>query len=419
VEALGVIQLRTTLRGTLSGTIKSTTGAPLAGITVTASVNGSQIMTTSAADGSYAFTDLDVGAGRLYSLRFADPAGSYLPLDYDADPSTPNTIEPIKVIAGQAVTANAVLQRTSTLSGTVKNTAGAALAGVTVKARLNGSTQGELTTTSKADGSFAFTGLVVTTDRLYSLSFSDPAGSYLPLDYDADPATPATREMVKVVAGETATANAVLRRTCTLSGVVTDSRTSQAVAGLQVRLAAAPGQTSGAPADAAVHTDAAGAYTFTGVPEGTYVLACNGQAPLYKLQYWPAAQTAETATQIVLSPASPSVTADVTLQHDDTRPTTAALNAVKMRKTKTATLKFRVADAYGDKATLTLIVATSAGKVKAKVKLGVRTINIADSAKWKPARNVAAGKYTWWVTATDQAGNAQSTIVKKSLVLTK
>jgi hypothetical protein len=419
VEALGVIQLRTALRGTLSGTIKNTSGAPLAGITATASVNGSRTTTTSAADGSYAFADLDVGAGRLYSLSFSDASGTYLPLDYDADPSTSDVIDPIKVVAGQTTTANAVLQRTSALSGTVRNTAGTALAGVTVKARLNGNAQGELTTTSKADGSFAFTGLVVTTDRLYSLSFSDASGNYLPLDYDADPSTPNTRDMVKVVAGQTSTADAVLRRSCSLSGVVTDSRTSQTVAGLQVRLAAAPGAASAASADMTVLTDAAGAYTFSGVPEGSYVLACNGQAPLYKLQYWPAAQTAETATQIVLSPASSSATADVALHHDDTQPTTAALNAVKMRKTKTATLKFRVADAYGDKATLTLIVATSAGKVKARAKLGVRAINIADSAKWKPARSMAAGKYAWWVTATDQAGNTQSTIVKKSLVLTK
>ena len=42
-----------------------------------------------------------------------------------------------------------------------------------------------------------------------SVSFSDPSGSYLPLDYDADPSTPSTPDMVNVVAGKTSTANAV------------------------------------------------------------------------------------------------------------------------------------------------------------------------------------------------------------------
>ena len=106
------------------------------------------------------------------------------------------------------------------------------------------------------------------------------------------------------------------------------------------------------------------------------------------------------------------------LHHDDTRPVTAALNSVRMRTRGTATLKFRVGDAYGDKADLTLIVATTTGKVKARVKLGVRTINVADSARWKPVR-FAAGKYTWWVTAKDLAGNTQSKAVKKTLVLTR
>ena len=110
--------------------------------------------------------------------------------------------------------------------------------------------------------------------------------------------------------------------------------------------------------------------------------------------------------------------ADVVLHHDDTQPTTAALNSVKMRTRSTANLKFRVTDAYGDKATLTLIVATTTGKVKARVKLGARAINVADSVKWKPVR-LAPGKYTWWVTATDLAGNTQSSIVKKAMVLTR
>ncbi len=392
-------------------------------MTVTARVDGGgqgQITTTSAADGSWVIDGLGVGAGRPYSLSFRDPSGAFLPLDYDADPSTPDTLDMVKVVAGQTATADAVMRRYSTLSGMVKNAAGAALSGMTVTARLEGSAQDQLTTTSKADGSWAFTGLNVGADRLYSVSFSDPYGVYLPLDYDADPSTPDTLDMVKVVAGQTATADAVMRRSCTLSGVVTDSRTRLPVAGVQVELALAPGQ----PPESQRHqtsggvTGATGTYTITGIPEGVYVVVCDGRPPVYGVQYWPAAAAPEEATQIALTPSAASAVADVVLHHDDTRPTTAALNRIKMRTRSTAKLKFRVTDAYGDNAKLTLVVATKRGKMKARVRLGVRRINVTRTTRWRPS-GFAPGRYTWWVTATDLAGNTQSKIVKKALVLTR
>jgi len=421
VSSLEVVQLNTTLRGTLAGTVKDSAGAALPGITVTARVDGGgqgQLTTTSATDGSWAFTNLDVGAGRPYSVSFSDPAGTYLPLDYDADPSTPATREMVRVVAGQTTTADAVLRRSAQLTGTVHNTAGDALAGIVVRARRDGNAQGELMTVTAADGSFAFRGLQISTVQSYSVSFSDPAGVYLPLDYDADPATPADLDMVEVAAGGTATADAVMRRSCTLSGIVTDSRTGAPVAGVRIEPVLAPGQppkTGPFPVSAGV-TDAAGAYTLTGIPDGVYVLACQGKPPVYGLQYWPAAGTAAAATPIELTPSAPTAVADVVLQRDSTRPVTKALKNVTTRRKKAAKFAFRVTDAYGGQAKLTLLVATAKGKIKARVKLGVRRINVADSAKWKPAR-LAAGRYTWWVTATDLAGNTQSKAVKKALVV--
>lgn len=165
-------------------------------------------------------------------------------------------------------------------------------------------------------------------------------------------------------------------------------------------------------------TDATGAYTVTGIPDGVYVVACNGRPPVYGVQYWPAAATPGEATQIALTPSAATGVADVVLHHDDTQPTTEALNSIKMRTRNTAKLKFLVTDAYGDGAKLTLVVATAKGKVKARVNLGVRAINITDAMKWRPS-GFAPGKYTWWVTATDLAGNTQSSIVKKAMVLTR
>lgn len=281
------------------------------------------------------------------------------------------------------------------LSGTIKNTTGAALPGMTVTARVNGGGQGQITTASAADGSWAFTGLDVGADRLYSLSVSDPCGSYLPLDYDADASTTDTHDMVKVIAGQTSTADAVMLRSCTLSGVVTDSRTRQPVAGVQVEPVLAPGQ----PPETQTHpmsgvvTDATGAYAVTGIPQGVYVVACDGKPPVYGMQYWPAAATAEGATQIALTPTSAAAVADFILHHDDTRPATAALNKRQDAHAEHGEAQVPLTDAYGDSAKLTLVVATTKGKVKARVKLGTRAINVTDTAKWRPP-GFAPGKYT-------------------------
>lgn len=411
---------------TLSGTVTNSAGAALPGITVTARLNGSaqsQITTTTAADGAYAFAGLDAGAGAQYSVHFSDPSGNYLPLDYDADPSTPATADMVTVVAGKTATANAVLRHSATLSGAITNSAGAGLPGIAVTARPNGSAQGQLTTTTAADGSYAFNSLDVGAGAQYALSFSDPSGDYLPLAYDADPSTPATPDMVTVAAGGTTTASAVLRYACTLSGVVTDSRTDQPVAGVKVWPVLAPGRATAAQSDLpSAVTDATGAYTMSGIPDGTYVLVCDGQPPVYRMQYWTGtaatSTTPDTATPIALTPSATTAVANVVLLHDATRPTTAALNTITMRTRDTAKLKFHVADAYGGSAKLTLIVATATGKVKARASLGVRLINITDSVKWRPV-GFSAGKYTWWLTATDLAGNTQSKIVKKAMTLTR
>ena len=211
-------------------------------MTVTALVDGDgagRRTTASAADGSWAFTGLDVGAGRPYALKFRDPSGACLPLDYDAEPSTTGTIDMVRVVAGQTTTARAVMRRAAVLTGTLRNSLGVPLAGVAVTARLEGA-EGQLTAATDADGSWRFAGLDVTADRRYAVSFSDPGGSHLPMIHDADPLTPGP-EMVTLSAGQTARADAVLRRSCTLSGVVTDSRTGRPVAGVPVEPVPAPG----------------------------------------------------------------------------------------------------------------------------------------------------------------------------------
>jgi hypothetical protein len=407
---------------TLTGMVWDQFSHPLGGILVEALDPVTAVTlasdTTYPGDGSFRLLLDPAPAAGEYKVRFSDPAGVFT-TTYFRDQSSLATAQ---VLPSRPRTEDLGIIRlptslTGTLAGTVRNTAGAALQGMTVRA-YQGNNASEITATTAADGSYAFTGLEVGAGTLFALRFSNPNGDYLPLDYDANPATIFNPEAVKVVAGKTTTADAVMRRSCTLSGVVTDSRTHRPVVGVQVWPALAPGQ----PPETDLYliyagtTDATGAYEATDFPDGVYVVACGGPPPVYGMQYWPAASTPETATQVTLTPSAPSAVADVVLRHDSTRPTTAALNNVTMRTRNTARFKFRVTDAYGTTARLTLFVANSKGKVRARVKLGTRPINITDGEKWDPV-GFSPGKYTWWVTATDLAGNAQSRIIKKALVL--
>ena len=200
----------------------------------------------------------------------------------------------VRVVAGQTTTADAVMQRSATLSGTVKNTAGAALAGMTVTARLDGSAQDQLTTTSAADGSWAFTGLDV--------GGGPPLLPELQRPLRRLPAAGLRRRPVD--AGTAGHGQSGRRRDdhrerghATLLHAQRRRHRQPyrlPVAGLEVEPVLAPGQPpeTQAYATSGGVTDATGAYTITGVPDGVYVLACNGRPPVYGMQYWPAAPTA-------------------------------------------------------------------------------------------------------------------------------
>jgi hypothetical protein len=410
---------------TLTGYVWDKYYNPLGGILVEALDPVTQVTlasgTTIPGDGSFSFLVDPTSATGEYKVRFSDPAGVFT-TTYFKDQSSFATAHLFPPSSWTELLGNVELATplTGTLAGTVRNTAGVALQGMTVRAYRGGDVTDEISTTTAADGSYAFVGLEVGAGALYSLRFSNPGGGYLPLDYDADPSTIYTPESVKVVAGTTTTADAVMRRSCTLSGVVTDSRTHLPVVGVDVWPSLAPGQ----PQETQLYlisagtTDAAGAYQVTGFPDGVYVVAIGGQPPVYGMQYWPAASTPGAASQITLTPSTPSAVADVVLRHDSTRPTTAALNNITMRTRNTARLRFRVRDAYGGSARLRLVVATSKGRIRARVKLGTRPINVLDGARWDPV-GFSPGRYVWWITATDLAGNTQSKVVRKSLVLTR
>ncbi len=103
---------------------------------------------------------------------------------------------------------------------------------------------------------------------------------------------------------------------------------------------------------------------------------------------------------------------------DTVKPTVKASSAASVARGHSVSLKYSVADALpnGGKATVTIKVKNSAGKVvktinAGKVTLGAHTAKLAVPKTWK------AGTYRFYVYATDLAGNHQLKVMSNRLVV--
>jgi cytochrome c len=96
-----------------------------------------------------------------------------------------------------------------------------------------------------------------------------------------------------------------------------------------------------------------------------------------------------------------------TVTVDTAKPVTSA-SAVSVVQNRRATLKYRVADAAPNagKATVVIKIKTRSGRVVGTIKAGSKAVNTALSATF--TCKLAKGTYTYYVYATDVAGNAQS-----------
>ena len=279
--AIGINGYLSPLLSTLGGGVTdAATGAPLAGVSVTAyDESGSPQVATTGPDGRYS---LAVAAGS-YRLRFA--VDGYTPQFYgggqDEATAQPVTVPPDRIDLDVALAA------IPQITGVVTDSAsGAGLAAITVTAT-DVATHQSVTATTSGDGGYALT----LPTGSFVVSFTDPSGRYLPEFFDgartADAATPVTL----TGAAPRARADAALDLPATISGTISGPFKGQVYC---VQAWSAPTTPAG---DRVCVASGAG-YTIGGLIPGSYRVSVTVKGRTY---WYAGAESYQSATAISLA----------------------------------------------------------------------------------------------------------------------
>jgi hypothetical protein len=263
--------------GALSGTVRSTSGAPLSGMTVQAWAAGAlaPVVISSDAAGSYR---LSLPAG-LYRVLAFDPAGFYA-TDFYALASSFESSTSVAVGDGQSVTGvDFALATAGFLVGFIRDaSSGAALSGITVAAyNADGTARGFALT--PADGSF----VLALPPGSYRLGAFDTNRKYVPTFYAAtDTDTYASASFIPVSALQTsASLSLSLPHAGIVAGSVRDAETGVALAGLRLDL-----YTSDGTRRFGATTDAVGGFALAAAP-GSYRLGASDPSGRYRPEFYP------------------------------------------------------------------------------------------------------------------------------------
>ena len=281
--------------GTLSGTVKTSTGAALKNYTVTAfakNANGAWVSTRSVksgATGAYSFTGVEAGYYRLRAADATSAAPAYAPV-YSGSSLTLAGAAEVGVAPAASTVSNFVLGVSGKASGIVTGSPGGALteklAGVVVTPyRLTG-TPGAYTAaeklptiaTSSATGAYALSGLPAGT---YTLGFAPRTSAPLPASgtvygaaYLGGGANPLAAATFVVTPGSSAVArNIELAAGGSISGVIATSGAlpNPPIPNVVVSIGYAAGPNDQVPL-ATTQTNASGFYSFDGLAPGDYRL---------------------------------------------------------------------------------------------------------------------------------------------------
>jgi len=214
------LQIQPENPGNVTGSVVDSNGAALSG----ASVSAGGLSTTSAADGSYALNNLPAGQTTIHASLTGFQSGS-----------TTVTVVAATTTAAPAIT---LVSGSGSITGSVKTTAGAAIAGASVG-------YGGGTTTTDGNGNYTLTGVPVGTVQLVASASGFQSAT----------------QNVAVNGGATSTANFALAAGAaggTVTGKITSASSGAIVAGATVSWSG--GSTT---------SDTSGIYTLTNVTAGT------------------------------------------------------------------------------------------------------------------------------------------------------
>ena len=107
--------------------------------------------------------------------------------------------------------------------------------------------------------------------------------------------------------------------------------------------------------------------------------------------------------------------ASVTVSIDTTKPGTVALRSVRVKKGKTARLRFRISEPAGLSPTASVVIRIkrSNGTTAKTLRVAAAPVNSDNSVSFKC--QLKKGRYRWTVSATDLAGNEQGNVAQARL----
>ena len=265
--------------GGVKGTVKNGANKALAGYTVSALArddSGDWVArgsATTTSKGAYSLVGLEPGD---YILR---AQGGMTAAVFSGNATTLADATTVGVFASKNATVALVSGATGTARGTVIGASGSKVAGVTVVAYRLTAVGGTFTTaertgastTSKADGTFALTGM---TPGPYTLRFEPGADSVYGATFLGQTASPLTATMFYASAGITSSGmDVALSPATSISGTVTAAGTATKLTDIAIALYPAgsvPGD--GREALARTITDSKGSYSFPRLSQGSYVI---------------------------------------------------------------------------------------------------------------------------------------------------
>ena len=265
--------------GSISGTVTTEQGAPIAGMPLQAWVpgRGDFYGATTAADGTYTISGVPAGEYLLQFQTWAVPghADQYVNEWWNDSRSFATATRLVLTPGEHRTGVDADLELAASISGTVRNGLGAALPGPGTTVYATSTTTSWTTTASpNASGDFTLAGLPAGTYRILTMSTGHPTEYYDDvLDDPDDPAPPASATLVTVTNGQAVTGLQIeMEWLSGIRGTVRD-HTDQPMAGVTVTLAGAAGLRT-------VTTAADGTYEAS-VPPGAYTVTASSTDPLY------------------------------------------------------------------------------------------------------------------------------------------